>query len=87
MAGQPNYLRRLMLIGAGFLGGFTLIIVDGWTLIIDPGDADSWPVWLSRRLPLLIGIVCIAGAFFLLRKPVENDPDLPADDLENMDGA
>ena len=87
MAGEPNYLRRLILIGAGFLGGFTLIIVDGWALIIHPDDTDSWPVWLLRRLPVLIGIFCVAGAFFLLRKPVENDPGLPDDDIENMDGA
>ncbi|NHN89278.1 hypothetical protein [Acetobacter conturbans] len=87
MSDQPNYLRRLGLILGGFLVGFTLIIVDGWNLIFHPGDTDAWLIWGLRRLPVLLGIGCVVGAFVLLRKPVEADPATSGDDLENMDGA
>lgn len=87
MPTKPNYLHRLSLVLCGFLGGFTLIIVAGWNLIFYPGDADPWLIWSLRRLPILLGLLCIMGAFLVLRQPVQDDPSCDEDDLDNMDGA
>ena len=87
MPDQPNYLRRLGLIMGGFLFGFALILIFGWELIFYPNSGDPWLIWGLRRLPVVVGAFCIVGAFLLLRKPVQNDPGVPEDDLDNMDGA
>lgn len=86
-SGEPNYLLRLGLIAGSMFVGFTLIIVSGWSLIYNPGNTETWLIWSLRRLPLALGIVLLAAAFILLRKPVEDDPFAPQDDVDNMDGA
>ncbi|NHO32568.1 hypothetical protein [Acetobacter fallax] len=86
-SGEPNYMRRLVIILASLFFGFTLVIISGWGLIYNPGDGDSWLIWSLRRTPLLLGVILLVTGFVLLRKPVETDPSAPQDDVENMDGA
>ncbi|GBQ28244.1 hypothetical protein AA0472_2629 [Acetobacter estunensis NRIC 0472] len=87
MDDEPNYARRLALILGGFMVGFTLIVVDTWTLIANPGYGQSLFVLILRYLPLVAGVAIMIGAFVLLRKPVEDDPGVAPDDVDNMDGA
>ncbi|GBQ97939.1 hypothetical protein AA23498_3039 [Acetobacter nitrogenifigens DSM 23921 = NBRC 105050] len=87
MPNEPNYARRLAIIAASIMGGFALIVIDGWTLIYDTGLVEGWAVWTLHRLPLAIGAALLLYGFALLRKPVAYDPTQGPDDIDNIDGA
>lgn len=87
MDDEPNYARRLALIMGCFFVGFSLIVLDGWTLLHNPGQDETWLILILRWLPIALGVGVLLTGFFLLRTPVPKDPALPPDDIENIDGA
>ncbi|ASC07571.1 hypothetical protein [Acetobacter pasteurianus] len=86
------YVRRLLWIVACFVGGFALLCVSGWALVVNGSTQDSAMVTVLRWLPVATGAITVAAGFFLLFLPVPEDPEdffLPDDtdgELERTDG-
>ncbi|MCX2562048.1 hypothetical protein OQ252_11670 [Acetobacter farinalis] len=69
------YVRRLLWIVACFLGGFTVLCVSGWALVVNGSTQDSTVTTLLRWLPVSVGAIMVALGFFLLNLPVPEDPE------------
>lgn len=86
------YVRRLLWIVGCFAGGFALLCVSGWSLVVNGSTQDSAGVTALRWLPVATGAITVAVGFFLLSLPVPEDPEdfFLADDadgeLERTDG-
>nr|WP_298795771.1 hypothetical protein [uncultured Acetobacter sp.] len=86
------YVRRLLWIVACFVGGFALLCVSGWALVVQGSTQDSLLVTALRWLPVATGAITVAMGFFLLSLPVPEDPEdffLPDDadgELQRTDG-
>ncbi|NLI27020.1 MAG: hypothetical protein GX413_06485 [Acetobacter sp.] len=81
------WLRRGVIIAACMFIGFSTIIIDGWILILYPPFNKTTPMMLLSYTPPVVGLLILLVGFYLLGRPIPNDPSVPLDDVENMDGA
>ena len=70
-----EYTIRLYWIGACLVGGFTILCVSGWFLVIDGSAYDSTLVTALRWLPVLTGAFLVFFGFYLIRKPIPESPE------------
>lgn len=89
------YVRRVLLVAALWLGGFTLMCVTGWLAVAYSSAQDSWGMLAFRWVFPVIGAVMLVCGIVLLNKPVGNvwenfeasSDDGDADEIvSNMDG-
>lgn len=86
------YTRRLIWITVCFLGGFALLCISGWAMVISGSMNDSTRVTVLRWVPIVVGVVTVLLGFYLLHLPVPEDPEdfflgNDADsELQKMDG-
>ncbi|MFT9026624.1 hypothetical protein [Acetobacter indonesiensis] len=69
------YVRRLVLIAVCLLGGFTLLCISGWSLVMNASPSDTTLVTVLRWMPITLGVVTVLAGFFLLYLPVPADPE------------
>ncbi|OUI94967.1 hypothetical protein HK13_03515 [Acetobacter indonesiensis] len=69
------YVRRLVLIAVCFLGGFTLLCISGWSLVMNASTNDTTLVTVLRWIPITLGVLTVLAGFFLLYLPVPEDPE------------
>ncbi|MDN7353365.1 hypothetical protein [Acetobacter senegalensis] len=89
---SSSYVRRLLLISFCFLGGFALLCISGWVMVVRSGPQDTTLVTVFRWVPVILGALTVLFGFYLLNLPVPEDPEdfFLGDDadgtVERMDG-
>lgn len=77
------YTRRLIRVGACLAGGFTLVCVSGWMMVIQTRADDSGLLTLLRWVPVLAGVFIVVLGFYLLQAPIAENP---TDFFQEFDG-
>lgn len=57
------YVRRLVLIAVCLLGGFTLLCISGWSLVMNASPSDTTLVTVLRWIPITLGVVTVLAGF------------------------
>lgn len=68
------YTHRLIGIGCCFAGGFTVLCLSGWSMVVHSSSYDTTLVRILRWLPIGVGVMIVVAGFYLLQAPIKQNP-------------